>query len=266
MKHEGLTIYQVTQNRRRYGDNRLTHWESAGFFEILKKNFGNYFFETSKLVFITIVAEVVYYVCNFMGVKSPDASIPFIMLMMIFVVQAIQSLYYCIALKCNKDVIKEVKDACDESAKVKVYHEGEIKNVSISSLVCGDYVFLETGDKIPADGILVDGNIKVNQYRLSGFNGDTEKKVHKGHYTDEENNWYSNTKCFRGSIVTDGTATMKVMAVGKNTALDAANLSKIRIIAGRKKYVSLLEEKYGYITKKIFTLCYLIICVIGIFI
>lgn len=214
---QGLNYFQVAENRRGYGDNRLTHWESVSFFEILKKNLGNSIFENSKLIVITIVAEIVYYVCSALGVKSPDAFIPLVMLLLIFVVQAIQSLYYYIALKCNKDVIEEVKKACDESAMVKVYEEGKIKKISITNIVCGDLVSLEAGDEIPADGILVEGLIKVNQYRLCGFNGDIEKRVYNGVYTDEENNWYSKYKCFRGSIVTDGSAIMKVTAVGKNT-------------------------------------------------
>lgn len=264
---QGLNYFQVAENRRRYGDNRLTHWESVGFFEILKKNLGNSIFETSKLIAVTIVAEIIYCVCYILGVKSPDATIPLVMLLLIFVVQTIQSLYYYIALKCNKDVIKEVKKACNESAMVKVYEEGKIKKISITHLVCGDLVSLEVGDEIPADGILIEGNIKVNQFGLCGFNGDLAKKAYEGScYIDEENNWYSKYKCFRGSIVTDGSATMKVTAVGKNTTVDASNLSKIRILTGRKRFYPFLEEKYGYFTKKVITICYFIICCIVIFI
>ena len=41
----------------------------------------------------------------------------------------------------------------------KVYRNGAVSVVTIDDIVVGDKVLLQAGDKVPADGVLVDGSI-----------------------------------------------------------------------------------------------------------
>ena len=45
---------------------------------------------------------------------------------------------------------------------------------------------LQTGDKIPADGVLVDGALKVDQSVLNGESKEASKEVMPGNYKDED--------------------------------------------------------------------------------
>ena len=74
-------------------------------------------------------------------------------------------------------------------------------------MVVGDVVLLSTGDKVPADGIIVSGNLSVDE---SSINGETSE-VYK-YSNDNEHNYV-----FKGTVVYSGDAVMLVKAVGDNT-------------------------------------------------
>lgn len=72
---------------------------------------------------------------------------------------------------------------------------------------------LSSGDKIPADGYLVKGNLSVDE---SALNGETKeaKKLSKNGPVISDNN-----RVFRGSVVYNGEAEMLVRFIGDNTIL-----------------------------------------------
>ena len=99
----------------------------------------------------------------------------------------------------------------------KVIRNGSIHEVHVSEAVTNDIVFLQAGDKIPADGIMIQGSIKVDQ---SALNGETEEasKVpnpdNKFYYVkDLLNEYYA----YRGTVVCSGEGYMKVSVVGDKT-------------------------------------------------
>ena len=82
------------------------------------------------------------------------------------------------------------------------------KNVSIpvSELVRGDIVSLRAGDKIGADGVLMNGNISVDTSAVNGESAELQRSTEK-----EENILH------RGCFVTAGKGVMRVSAVGAET-------------------------------------------------
>ena len=85
-------------------------------------------------------------------------------------------------------------------------------------IVVGDLVFLQAGDKIPADGEIIEGSLKVSQAAL---NGETEEAVKEpcredsAHYEIKDllNTHYA----YRGTVVCGGEGTMEVKVVGDKT-------------------------------------------------
>ena len=75
----------------------------------------------------------------------------------------------------------------------------------------GDVVLLESGDKIPADGVVIDGFLYVNE---SSINGES-KEVHKEKYS--YGNIKDKNKLYRGCIVCEGAALSVITNVGDNT-------------------------------------------------
>ena len=61
--------------------------------------------------------------------------------------------------------------------KRQVHRNGVVAVIDVDDVVVGDQVLLQSGDKIPADGILHTGNLKVNNSALNGEAEECEKKA-----------------------------------------------------------------------------------------
>ena len=123
----------------------------------------------------------------------------------------------------------EALNKINEDTLVKVIRNGEAQYVTQASIVVGDIMLLETGDKIVADGRLIETQeLSVDESTLTGesehvtkdedFVGNDATPV-----ADRKNMVYS------GCFVSGGTAKMVVTAVGKQTefGLIAGELSSV---------------------------------------
>ena len=94
----------------------------------------------------------------------------------------------------------------------KVIRNGKKIEIPINDIVVNDIVILEVGDRNPADGIIVKGNVSVDE---SSLNGET-KEVYKDAILNI-NRINEKNRVFKGSVVYDNTAIMKVTEVGEKT-------------------------------------------------
>lgn len=104
---------------------------------------------------------------------------------------------------------------------VRVIRDGVEQKIDSKLLVPGDVIILEEGDKIPADGTLLESlHLEVNEASLTGESMPVEKNVH-----DE-----GKRLIYLGTIVAKGRAKVEVSAIGMQTRFGqiAASLSKIK--------------------------------------
>ena len=87
----------------------------------------------------------------------------------------------------------------------RVRRAGTLCEIPISEVVVGDIVMLEAGEKIPADGILVSGNLRVDESALNGESKEVKK-------TAEDK-----ALLYRGAVVADGEGFLLVQKVGDDT-------------------------------------------------
>lgn len=57
----------------------------------------------------------------------------------------------------------------------KVIRGGKLVKILTSEIVKGDTILIQSGDKVPADGLLFEGNVKVSQAALNGESRDENK-------------------------------------------------------------------------------------------
>lgn len=100
--------------------------------------------------------------------------------------------------------IKDLSKLKVEKANV-IMPDGAIINVKTEDLMPGNILQVNTGDKVPTDGIILSGSGLLNESLLTGESIPVQKTM------DE--------KVIGASIVEDGNFKMKVTAVGKNTVL-----------------------------------------------
>lgn len=100
--------------------------------------------------------------------------------------------------------------------KIDVLRDGVRQEILASELVPGDIIYLQEGDKIPADGRLVEENsLKVDH---SSLTGESEPQLRTLEYT-HENILESRNMVFSGTLVQSGNGRALVYATGMKTQL-----------------------------------------------
>jgi len=103
--------------------------------------------------------------------------------------------------------------------RAKVWRDGNEKEIDSEELVVGDVAFLKPGDKVPADGRIIESkNLKINEASLTGESQGVGKKtddvISESTSLPERINMV-----FMGTIVEEGRATILVVATGINTQI-----------------------------------------------
>ena len=117
---------------------------------------------------------------------------------------------------------RELKDRT-EKEQCKVYREGKVAIINVDDVVVGDKVLLQSGDKIPADGVLVDGSLRVDNSALNGEAEECKKTAaEEGFELADEitgDTFVDRHSLFRGAVVFDGEGILDVRKVGLKTMM-----------------------------------------------
>lgn len=164
-------------------------------------------------------------------------------------------------VRANKEfeILNKVKD----SRPVKVLRvvddepKPRLMQIAKQDVVVGDVVRLESGDEIPADGVLLDSKqLCVDE---SNFTGETfaNKFVDETDFDDDAT--YKSNFLLRGSIVIEGNGVMQVVATGVDTeegkgAALANEGSDVKTPLNRQ-----LEQLGGWMSKASFVIAMLIV-------
>ena len=160
MDLKGLTKTEVEESRKKHGSNNLTQIPPDPLWKKILEGFKD------PMIMILLVALVVQVVLFFL--KQAEWFEPVGILIAILIANGVAS------VSENKQEGKASALKAEEEAKemAKVVRNGVLEEIHVSEVVVGDIVYLQAGDKIPADGIIVQGSIKVDQAAL---NGETEE-------------------------------------------------------------------------------------------
>lgn len=96
---------------------------------------------------------------------------------------------------------------------IRTIRNGKIVVVDSQDLVVGDLVILAEGDKIPADGLILETQgLGVNESALTGESEVVHKKL-----VDNSKERFKLNMCYAGCDVTNGSAVIQLTAVGTQT-------------------------------------------------
>lgn len=241
MNTQGLTEKEVLISRKTYGDNELTKKKKNSFFRLLLESLGD------PIIKILLIALAVKVVILF---KSFDWFETIGILIAIFLASFISSIS-----EYGSEAAFERLGEEAAKIKVKVKREGNIKEIEIKDVVKDDLVLLNTGDKIPADGYLISGSIYVDESSINGEAKETEKISTSGIVEDKN-------KIYRGTIVYNGNAIMKVTEVGNNTiygklASELQESEPVSPLKLRLRGLAGIISKIGYVGAILVTISYL---------
>lgn len=146
--------------------------------------------------------------------------------------------------------VSGAQNALGELAKLlpdtaELMQNSNIKSIPIAELKISDLVLVRPGAKIPADGVIVDGESDINEAMLTGESKPVARKT--------------NNEVIAGSVnVGSGALTIKITKIGKDTALAGImrlvaeaqlSKSKAQIIADKAAfYLTIIAVAVGLIT------------------
>ncbi|PRP87729.1 P-type ATPase [Planoprotostelium fungivorum] len=208
MKFEGingLTEAQVAESKRNHGSNDLPPPEEETFWDKLKDNFSD------PLIRILLVALGITMFLALVGYADWVEGVGIAVAVFLATFVSTYSEYK------NESSFRKLQEEASR-AENSVFRDGQLKKILASDIVVGDEVLLQAGDKLPADGQLIHGEFQANQVSLTGEREALSKRVSpKGYSPPEASNFFDEYLCFRGSVVDDGEAILKVCSVGSKT-------------------------------------------------
>ncbi|MEN8907342.1 MAG: calcium-translocating P-type ATPase, PMCA-type [Clostridiales bacterium] len=203
LKHyTGLNDSEVELSRKKHGTNKLAEIEVETFFDKILEAFKD------PMIIVLCVALVITFVLTYFGYTEWYEGVGIAFAVFIATV---------VAAKSEHSSEKSFRKLQEDASKVfvKVYRNNNLANIAIDNLVNNDIVVLQPGDVIPADGVLINGSLKVSQASLTGESKDIGKKPdEKSKFSESFDSEHS---LFRGTVVSDGEGVMKVLKVGENT-------------------------------------------------
>lgn len=197
--NEGLNEAEVLRRRKKFGKNTFPESDSISKVKIFFNQF------KSPLIYILVIAAVI----TFLLKEYTDFFVITGALFLNTIVGYIQEKEASQALEKLKKAIKY---------EAKVLREGHMKIIDAEDIVPGDILFLEPGNKVSADGRIIESdNLKTNEMALTGewLPADKKDKVldPKTPLADRDNMVYM------GTIVQDGKAKIVVVNTGIKTEI-----------------------------------------------
>ena len=109
----------------------------------------------------------------------------------------------------------------------KVFRDGELKKIAVSEIVPGDIISLEEGDRVPADGRLIEAfDLWTNNVPLTG-ESEPQPRVAENVKVVEKAYLYSPNLVFMSTSVAKGQGKAVIYATGMNTQFGKiANLTQ----------------------------------------
>lgn len=250
MNLQGLNKQQVEESRQKYGANTLTQIPPEPLWKKILEGFKD------PMIMILLVALVIQVVLCFMG--EAHWYEPVGILIAIMIANGVS------AISENQQEGKASALKAEEEAKevAKVLRDGKLMEIHVSEVVVGDLVYLQAGDKISADGEIVEGLVKVDQATLNGETKEATKTVNESGEAYNTKDLLNRCYVYRGTVVCSGEAYMEVKVVGDKTLF-----GELALEVQEDTRETPLQVKLGKLAKQISTFGYIgaIAIVVGVF-
>jgi P-type Ca2+ transporter type 2C len=159
---QGLTTAQVEANRKKFGSNILTPPEKAPLWKLYLEKF-----EDPTIIILSGAAGLAFLSGLYRGLKF-DEWLGILEAVAILIAVAIATgVGFFLEYKADQafELLKEEAD----NLEVKITRDGAFHTITVNDLVTGDIVHLESGDKIPADGLVIEStDLQVDQSVYTG--------------------------------------------------------------------------------------------------
>ena len=197
-----LTAQQAEQSRRLHGDNTLPKAEKPTFWRQFLAGFGD---PIIKILLAALGLNLVVLLRNFDWFEAVGIAAAILLATLVSTLS-----------ERGSEAAFEALQAENANIFCRVDRAQGLCRLPIADVVKGDLVRLSAGERVPADGILIEGALAVDQAALNGESREAKKQA--GLPTDEPGrDLAAPSSLFRGSVVQSGEGVLYVTAVGAHT-------------------------------------------------
>lgn len=251
-KYQGLTDQQVEESRKKYGSNQIKEAEPETFWQQFMDGFKD------PMIRVLCVIAAIMFVMFLAGQSEwyePVGTV--IAILLVNFVSAKTGV-------SNDNAYRKLK-ASQKKDTAKVIRNGDLTVIEVDDIVVGDVVVLQSGDKILADGVLIDGELSVDNSALNGEAEECKKTPAPEGFTIPENitgdTFVDEHSLFRGATVLDRKGSMIVQKVGEATmmgkmAKDMANKEPDSPLKVKLNKLANQISVFGYIGAIVIAIAY----------
>ena len=200
-KLKGLTEAQVLEARAAHGANVFTKARRRGFFSRFLKNLGD---PVIKVLCFALLLHLILLFRNHDLTETLGIALSILLATLISTVSE------------QKSEGAFARLFAGEEGRVCRVCRGTVCEIEEKELVVGDIVLLSAGERIPADGVLLRGNMTVDQAALTGESREVEKRPAR---EDDVLSPEARGSLLCGSVILSGEGVMRVCRVGDATYL-----------------------------------------------
>ncbi len=218
MKYPGLSEKQILKLKEEFGDNVLPEKEADRPIFLFLSQFNN------PLIFILFfVLAISLFFKEFLDAALIGA---------VVIANSVLGFFQEYKAQKTLEALRKIIQP-----KATVIRDGKQKTIEARDLVPGDIVLLDHGERVPADGKMLEGsNILVSEALLTGEEEPVEKNL-----TPPQN------ELFMGTLVLSGRGIMEIVKIGSETKMGEIGLSLSEI----QEEKTPLQKKLAEFTKSL---------------
>ena len=241
---KGLSSGQARLILQKNGYNELLTKTNINKFKLFISQFKSF------IIYILFFAVVLSFVVH----EYVDA----IIILVILIANSLIGFFQELSAQKSLEALKKLN-----TINAKVYRDGKLIQTDSKNLVVGDIIYLEAGDKVPADCRIIEANkLKVEEAALTGeslpVNKDVLTITKKVQIGDQKNMLFSSTAIAEGSAKAIVVRTAMNTEIGKITSLIRDVKEELTPL---QKKLDTFGKKLGYV---IIGICLIILIVFGI--
>lgn len=263
-KIKGLQTSDVALQREKYGENKIIEAPPETFWQKIIGALGD------PMIRILIFITILFTVMKLLGHGEWSEIIGISMAIVIFLLASVRT------EMASDNEYRKLKDKIEKET-CKVYRDGQVLQIESEAVVIGDYVLLQSGDKIPADGVLIDGEVSVDNASLNGESEECKKSAHPAGLALTANEWTPEItgdvfvdahSLFKGAVTVADSGVMLVTKVGMQSVMGemAADMADGDVDSPLKVKLTALAHKislFGYVGATVIGLALMMQLILG---
>ncbi|TLD84546.1 calcium-translocating P-type ATPase, PMCA-type [Helicobacter sp. MIT 11-5569] len=231
----GLTTKQAEDNKQQFGENIFSKTPPPTLFKELLEAF-----KEPMMLLLLLAAFLALGINTYEYLTHNQAN--FLECVGIFIAIFL-SIGITLLMERRSQKAFETLNAITQGNKVRLLRDGKIVQIPQEEVVVGDIIFLESGDKIPSDCVILhDQSLLSDESSLSGESVPSLK-----HSLQENEEITNTTMLYRGCFITQGNAKVLCIATGDNTEFGKIAAA----LDSKQKSTTPLQEKLKVLSGKI---------------